>query len=322
MAQKDHSVTYPLVSVCMPAFNAEQYIGEAIESVLNQTYPNIELIVADDGSKDNTLAIVEENFRYDRIVLCKQKNRGAAAARNLAFRQSNGVYIKFLDADDLISKTMIESQVRYLLENSNSVISSSWGRFSHDDLDSFTRHIENFSLKTPPCPWLINSWKGGESMTQPGMFLIPRNIICQAGLWDEKLGLLDDLDFFTRIILNSDGVVFDENSTLYYRSGIGGLSTVRSDIAVLSAFNAIDNSTRNLLKADNCPEAVNACANLWQNFIYTFYPKLPDLLDIAAKHVKELKGSDLPYPSGGLTKIMANIIGWKATKKIKLFLNS
>ena len=104
----------PLVSVVMPAYNAGPYIEQAIRSVLEQDYPNIELIVVDDGSKDGTPEAVEALFG-DRVRVLRQKNGGPAAARNLGIRASNGTLLAFLDADDVWLPGKLQAQVSYML---------------------------------------------------------------------------------------------------------------------------------------------------------------------------------------------------------------
>ena len=92
----------PLVSVIVPAYNAETYIAQTLNSVLSQTYKNIEVIVVDDGSHDGTTQIVEAIMRRDdRVTLLHQSNSGVAAARNLAIEKSRGEYIAPIDADDI-----------------------------------------------------------------------------------------------------------------------------------------------------------------------------------------------------------------------------
>lgn len=91
-----------LVSVIMPAYNSEKYIGRSIESVLAQDHDNFELIVVDDGSKDNTRAIAQEYASRDsRIKVLEQANQGVSAARNYALENASGEYVAFLDSDDL-----------------------------------------------------------------------------------------------------------------------------------------------------------------------------------------------------------------------------
>lgn len=102
----------PLVSVVIPAYNAEPFIGEALRSVLAQSYRNLEVIVVDDGSKDATSRIAESIAATDgRVSVLHQQNRGVAAARNLAIERSKGEYIAPLDADDIWYSEKIEKQV-------------------------------------------------------------------------------------------------------------------------------------------------------------------------------------------------------------------
>jgi glycosyltransferase involved in cell wall biosynthesis len=309
----------PLVSVCIPVYNCGEYIRETISSVTAQSYKNIEIVIVDDGSTDNTKTILN-GIKHDRTYIYYQKNSGAAAARNLAYSKSNGKYIKFLDGDDLINPEMIETQVQLAVENPDCIISSKWGRFYGSDLDTFKFSAEDCWQTLSAQQWLCSSWKNGQSMTQPGIFLLPKQIIENAGLWDERLSLIDDLDFFTRIILKSRLVVFDTSAILYYRSGISGsLSDSKEDEAMLSAFRSIDQATANFLAVYLTPETKVACANTWQNFMYTIYPKYPDLAAGAQKKIDELGGSSLEFSAGGVTKILAKLVGWKMTKRIKRF---
>ncbi|WP_426671944.1 glycosyltransferase family 2 protein [Mucilaginibacter sp. McL0603] len=311
----------PLVSICIPAYNVENYLADTIQSVLNQTYRNIEVIIVDDGSKDRSLAVAKR-YENDQIKIYSQKNSGASAARNKAYSYSNGEFIKFLDGDDLINPEMIECQVKKALEFENCTISSRWGRFYGHDLNSFRLRPEKCWKNMPPVDWLCISWEKGGSMTQAGMFLIPRNIIEKSGPWDETLSLIDDLDFFTRVLLSSFQVIFEDQAILYYRSGLNGsLSGHQSDKAIKSAFFSIDKATNNLLASDSSARTMRACANVWQNFIYSFYPRQAALVKAAAERVKDLNGSDLPFACGGLTKVMKLLFGWKFTKIVKSILN-
>ena len=103
-----------MVSVIIVVYNGEKYIEDAIKSVLNQTYKNIELIVADDGSTDSTREIVK---KYKDIVYVYQENKGEGSARNLGIEASKGEYLAFLDADDLYTNDKIEKQLNILLNN-------------------------------------------------------------------------------------------------------------------------------------------------------------------------------------------------------------
>lgn len=103
------STKTPRVSVIMPAYNVEQYIAEAIESVLNQTFTDFELIIVNDGSTDNTPKIIEKYAKQDkRIKLINQKNMGLSGARNTGLEHATADYIMFIDSDDMIKPTMCE----------------------------------------------------------------------------------------------------------------------------------------------------------------------------------------------------------------------
>lgn len=113
---------FPLVSVIIPAYNAEDFIGKTLESVISQTYKNIEVLVVDDGSKDRTPEIVKSFTQKDqRVRLLQQSNAGVAAARNLGLANSGGEFIAPIDADDIWYPQNIEKQVECMLQAELSV---------------------------------------------------------------------------------------------------------------------------------------------------------------------------------------------------------
>lgn len=113
----------PLVSIVMPVYNAEEYLVEAVISILNQTYQNIELIAVNDGSKDSSLAILEKIEKNDkRLRIITQKNTGIVGALNKGISESNGEYIARMDADDVSFLTRIEKQVAAIKENPSVVL--------------------------------------------------------------------------------------------------------------------------------------------------------------------------------------------------------
>ena len=112
----------PLVSVIIPAYNAEIFLEKTLDSVLAQTYKNIEVLVVDDGSQDRTAEIVESVAQRDhRVILLRQSNAGVAAARNLAIQKSKGEYIAPIDADDIWYPQNLEKQVQCILQAEPSV---------------------------------------------------------------------------------------------------------------------------------------------------------------------------------------------------------
>ena len=104
------------VSILIPAYNAERFVGAAFQSALDQSWPETEIILVDDGSTDQTLAVARRYESAKLKIIC-QENRGAAAARNTALRKAQGDFIQYLDADDLLSPDKIQEQLILLREN-------------------------------------------------------------------------------------------------------------------------------------------------------------------------------------------------------------
>lgn len=99
------------ISVIIPCYNQGKYIDEAVDSVLNQTYQNFEIIIVDDGSTDNYTRGLLENFKKPKTKVYRTENKGASSARNYGFRKANGEYIQFLDADDFLDSKKFEKQI-------------------------------------------------------------------------------------------------------------------------------------------------------------------------------------------------------------------
>ena len=113
-------ITNGLVSVIIPAYNSKTYVCDAIDSVVNQTYKNFEVIVIDDGSTDGTLELL--NLKYPDLKIVSQRNSGLAAARNRGLELAKGDFIQLLDADDIILPLKFEESIRYL-ENGLDLVS-------------------------------------------------------------------------------------------------------------------------------------------------------------------------------------------------------
>jgi len=106
----------PLVSVVMPVYNAQEFLAEAIESILEQTYENFELIIVNDGSTDKSEMIIN-SYKNSRIILVSRENKGVSASRNEAMALAKGKYIAMQDADDLSDKNRLHKQVNFLEDN-------------------------------------------------------------------------------------------------------------------------------------------------------------------------------------------------------------
>lgn len=304
----------------MPAYNAGLYIQDAIRSVQRQSYTNWELIIVNDGSTDDTAEKVEE-LGDSRIYSYYQPNKGQCAAANEAFRRSKGALIKFMDADDLVSENYFRSQVDSLRGKPGAISFASWGRFYNDDLNTFRLNDDWASRDERPLNWLIQSMSGKQVMLQCALWLIPREILERSGLWDERLSLINDFEFFIRVLLQAEELVYAKDAVLYYRSGVqGSLSGTGSAKAVLSAYNSIDWGTQHLLDTENTERTRRIAADCFQHLVYSLYPKHAVLVRKAEQRIKSLGGSGVPFPAGGYTRLLSCLLGWKATKRIKLLI--
>src|ERR1700693_982164 len=122
----------PLVSILIPAYNAQEWIADTIKSAICQTWKRKEIIIVDDGSSDQTLAIARQ-FASREVAVVHKENQGAAATRNHALSLSQGDYIQWLDADDLLSPDKVAKQVEAAdaWGSDRTLFSSAWGSFAY-----------------------------------------------------------------------------------------------------------------------------------------------------------------------------------------------
>lgn len=215
------------VSVIIPVYNAANYLRESIESVLCQTYSDLEIIIVNDGSTDNSLEIAESYQNDSRVKIISSKNKGAATARNIGIRNSNGAYFQFLDADDILPSNKIEEQMKVLDENSKYL------KIGGVAFCSWTSFDENIRIKScderichtyeHPIDILVDFMKYG-TMLALHCYLIPRRVMEIAGLWDESLSLNDDGEWFARIISVSEILVYYGGIEVCYRDTPNSLS--------------------------------------------------------------------------------------------------
>lgn len=152
-----------LISIITPMYNAQKYVGQTIESVLAQTYPNWEMLIVNDGSNDACSEVVKKYAEKDsRIKLINQSNGGSASARNNALKSAQGRYICFLDADDLLLPTFFEKQLHFLKEKNAALVFSSYNRIDENGNEKLNPFIVpekvtyNSLLKTCPISCLTS----------------------------------------------------------------------------------------------------------------------------------------------------------------------
>jgi len=204
----------PLVSILIPAYNAEEWIRSTLDSAVAQTWENIEIIVIDDGSTDRTAEVAKE-YVSEGVRVYSQTNQGAAAARNEAFRRSKGQFIQWLDADDILSEDKIVLQME-ASESKEILLSSAWGTFLYRaDRAEFVPGVLWSDLSV--VEWLLAKLERNEHM-QTATWLVSRELTEAAGPWDTTLLGDDDGEYFCRVLLASKGVHFIPGAKVYYRA--------------------------------------------------------------------------------------------------------
>ncbi|MEI6946650.1 glycosyltransferase family A protein [Paraflavisolibacter sp. H34] len=306
----------PLVSFCIPVHNSGKFLEQTLQSVLRQDYGAIEVVCVNDHSCDDSAAILE---RYAaRVNSFHARRKGAAAARNQAYQHSTGAFIVFLDSDDLLNPGYVSSQVARAVQQPASVVVSKWGRFYRHPQDF---REDRFIVKSDLTfhDWIVRYWTANRHMTSPGRVLIPRSIVEKAGPWNEALSLNDDLDFYVRVFSCAEKIRYNEQACLYYRSGIGGLSSkTRGYPYQLSNWTSIENATAlAMARYGDDPKVKRACANMWQLFIYDNYPDNMDLVQSAKARIRQYGGADYAFPAGGWTKLLCRMVGWRMVKQVK-----
>ena len=299
----------PLVSILIPAFNAQEWIADTLRSAIGQTWDLKEIIVVDDGSSDRTLAIARQ-FESDSVKVFTQKNQGAAAARNQAFSLSRGDYIQWLDADDLLAQDKIALQIKALGRcNSNrTLLSSPWGRFLYRYYRAKfvpTALWADFS----PTEWLLN--KMGQNLhMQTATWLVSRELTGAAGPWNTQLLGDDDGEYFCRVLLQSTGVLFVPQARVYYRaSGTSSLSYVgRSDRKREAQWRSMELHISYLRSLEDSPRTRAACVKYLQNWLVYFHPERPDIVRQAVQ---------VAFALGG--KLEAPRLSWKYSWMVPLF---
>ncbi|MDB5014374.1 MAG: glycosyl transferase family 2, partial [Daejeonella sp.] len=172
-----------------------------------------------------------------------------------------------------------------------------------------------------PIDWLIESLSCGQNMMQCGLWLIPRTLLKKSGLWNEKFSLINDFDFLVRVILSAEQILFTKGAILYYRSGLNdSLSKQTSYESMKSALLSIEAGIETMLSHENSSRVSKVAADTMQLWMYNFFPNHLDLYEKAKKRIFELGGSNFDFPSGGKTRILVTLIGWKMTKRIKYIL--
>ena len=206
----------PLVSILIPAYNAEEWVAESIQSAVGQTWPRKEIIIVDDGSTDRT-GEVASRFAAEDVKVVSTENRGPSAAINTAYRLAQGDYIQELDADDILAPDKIERQLAALRETDGprTLLSCPRGYFYYSIKRAWFPQTCLWQDLTP-VEWLVRSM-GQNLPMQNSTWLVSRELAEAAGPWDENLTFDNDGEYYSRVLAASIGTRFVREARMFHR---------------------------------------------------------------------------------------------------------
>ncbi len=312
------------VSILIPFYNAENFICDTMESVIAQTYKNIEVIMVDDGSTDNSLLIAQEYEQtYRNIKVYTQENKGASIARNKAFSMSSGEYIQYLDGDDILDPEKIEMQIIALKDYDDEAVAfAKVGNFKNTIGDTVFRNESINKNYVEPLQYLLDSWGKLESAITVS-WLTPKKLIEKVGGWDEKLSKNDDGEFFARIVYHASTLIYVPKSIAHYRVGnsssLSNNMSKKAEISRLHSYGKYIDLVEDHLKDPNVRKSL---AILYSSYIYSVYPLFPDLIRKAQEKLNQLGYKRPIKNSKNICRPLYSLIGFYGAVKVCKFLKS
>lgn len=303
-----------LVSILIPLYNAEQYIEETITRALQQTYSNIELVIVDDHSTDNSLKIAQK-YASEIVHIYSNPKKGGNSARNYAFEKCQGEYIKFMDADDYCTHNMIEKQMERILEDGDEntlVFSPVKMLYPDGHLLLPPREIDKDYI--PGIELLIDIWRG-KGWNCPHCHLMHRNLFLRSGKWDERIIKNQDGEFFARVANIADKALSVPEEYAIWRQTGTGVSTSKNIGAFTSMIKSYDIISKLIVNYNNSIEYKQICAKYIGGFVYENYPRISSIMPMVYAILKDIK-QPLILPNRKILRFLRIIMGWELALKI------
>lgn len=208
----------PLVSVIIPCYNQGNFLLDAVNSVLDQTYTNWECIIVNDGSSDNTEDIAKSFTAKDpRIHYFFQANKGLPATRNVGIKMAKGQFIQLLDSDDIIRPNKLELQLKTFDESKNAdIVYSEFLCFDNESPGKLYSFTNRYIISDNAIDDFIFKWPK-ELILSPHSFLFRKACFDNWGLFDESLRNGEDWDLYVRFSIHNAKFVFQEGVLALYR---------------------------------------------------------------------------------------------------------
>ena len=225
------------ISVVIPAYNAERTISATIESVRQQTFSDLEIIVIDDGSSDRTLEILKA-VNDERLKVYSYQNGGLPTARNRGIARAEGQYISFIDADDLWTEDKLEKQLAALQANPQAGVAYSWiiimlEARNTEEVTTYVPGKKVYFKDNVLSPLLLDNFVGNGSN-----ILVKKDIIDSVGEFDPSLKSCEDWDYYLRLAAKSHFALVPEHQVIYRKAP--GSMTSKVDVMETAGERVID----------------------------------------------------------------------------------
>jgi glycosyltransferase involved in cell wall biosynthesis len=298
------------VSVIIPAYNAAKTIEETLKSVFAQTYKEIEIIVINDGSIDDTS---NKLLGYDgKIKLITTENRGVSSARNTGLQNATGDFIQYLDSDDLLIADKIERQLTILLKECADIAYGNWYKcYDKDGVIYKTEGIERIIDGNPEITVFENFW------CPPAALLYSRAIVEKIGGWKEWLPVVEDARYLLDAVRANGKLVYTPFYVAKYRQhSQGSLSTNNQERFINCIFlNAVDISKNWKAENKESPEHIVALINVFRHCVNVFGKLGNSKTKEAIAMILEIQPNYIPEEKGML-RFISQKLGYLIAERI------
>ncbi len=218
----------PLVSIVIPVYNSEKYIRQCLDSVIEQTWENLDIVCVNDGSQDNSLAILKEYESKDtriRVLSKENEGKGAASARNMGLKNAKGEYVQFLDSDDFFESDMIESLVKKAIDTGAEVVICRGQKYDHE-LGHVTGKLPHPDLQYAPDKASFSWQECSEYICEIADFyawnkLFKKSLLTKNNLCFTPIPISDDQDISMVAPVVASRVAVMDRAFINYRTGTG-----------------------------------------------------------------------------------------------------
>lgn len=234
-------------SIIIPCYNIEKYISKTLESVLNQTYQNFEIILINDGSKDNTGKILDDYSKKDKKIKVIHKiNEGVSQARNIGIENAAGEYIYFLDGDDLIENNLLKRADEVFKNNKVEIFSFSFNMvYENGEIKRkySSEKYSNQTIKSKEFLSLFFNKKIGQNMCS---FIVKRELIQNKIFFTKGLERGEDLEFQIKMLLGNNFVYYDKTPFFKYVSRDGSVVQSKVKLNIFNFLELLDNFRKDI----------------------------------------------------------------------------